>query len=161
MWSNHLDNYRSSKYLASLQEYLEGSEINTESALTIASNLKAIYLDLLSRRPSFSDQTLKQSVNLFAKLDHLFFQKVLRKVVSEEEHSLLISAIGNFGQFLAEQFKNFHSLDSSQSSHPISNVAFLIKGPFNLAHMSFVKAFIFGHVQTSEKIITPTSCIFG
>ena len=67
----------------------------------------------------------------------------------------MIGAIGNFGQFLAEQFKNFHSLDSSQSSHPISNVAFLIKGPFNLAHMSFVKAFIFGHVQSSEKIITP------
>lgn len=150
-----MDNYHGSKYFVSLHEYLEGTEIKSESTLTIASNLKAIYLDLLSSRPSFSHKTIEQTINLFAKLDHLFFFKILRNVVAEEEHSLLISAIGNFGQFLAEQFKNYHSLDPSQFSYPISNVAFLIKGPFDLAHMSFVKAFIFGHLQSSERRIAP------
>lgn len=150
-----LNNYHCSQYLVPLCEYLEGNEITSESALAIASNLKAIYLDFLSSRPSFSDQEIKESINSFAKLDHLFYQQVLRKVVSEDEHSILISAIGNFGQFLACQFKNHHYPEASQFTYPISNVAFLIKGAFNFAHMSFVKAFLFGYAQSREQKLTP------
>ena len=117
----------------------------------ISSNLKSRYLDLLEL--SADDSSLPGLINLFSECDHLYFKKVLSKVTSEEDHSLLIHSISNFGVYLSQRFQSVAS--QNEVSGDLERILFVIKGPFNLAHMSFAKSFYLGYTLNDAKLTFP------
>ncbi|KZR73691.1 hypothetical protein [Prochlorococcus marinus] len=143
-----------SRHLESLERYVENLGGASLDAIDLASRLKSLYISFIESNPGNLGVTeLKLIVNSFANIDELYFKNVLSRVISEEEHSLLISAIGNFGQYLSNLFQSYSQDLGNYRSRSISNVLFVIKGPFSLAHMSFVKSFTLGWLSCKDRHI--------
>ena len=132
----------------------------SQEVFDIASDLKSIYFKLDDFDDCFSQITLKELeyyINYFSTIDHLFSTKVLKKVASEEQHQLLSKAIYNFGQYFARMatIKLERAIPKDNKLSKKENCLFLVKGPYNLAHTSFSKAFYLGHNKISEKLVNP------
>ncbi|MDA9739814.1 hypothetical protein N9U66_00305 [Synechococcus sp. AH-736-M20] len=119
----------------------------------ISSQLKEYFVYFERSSHVLEKKTLEYCINLFSTIDHLFFSKILSRQTSEESHALLITSISNFGQLLSLIFQNYYSSDYCSSS--VSNILFIVKGPFDLAHASFAKSFILGHSSCNSSISCP------
>jgi len=141
-----------------LQGYVHSlRDTTTTSHLTVCGELKRRFIELRTNDKNIASSDLKYLINLFAEIDHLFFRNVLGRIATEEEHALYISAIGNFGQYLSLMFQERYGRNDTllPSNSSIANVLFIIKGPFDLAHMSFVKSFIHGLSKCKHAEIKP------
>lgn len=139
--------------LEKLDKYADSlGRIQSLDPKEICSNLKEIYIEFYFHSASILPSNLNELINYFSDIDHLFYTNVLTKTVSEEDHALYISAIGNFGQLLSLKLQeNVHSTYLDFKHCQLTNVLFIIKGPFNLAHMSFAKSFLYGQFRESGK----------
>ena len=144
--------------LEKLHKYADSlGRIQSLDPKEICSNLKEIYIEFSFHSASILPSNLNELINYFSDIDHLFYTNVLTKTVSEEDHALYISAIGNFGQLLSLKLQeNVHSTYLDFKHCQLTNVLFIIKGPFNLAHMSFAKSFLYGQFRESGSIIWPS-----
>ncbi|MCP9890253.1 hypothetical protein KBY57_04135 [Cyanobium sp. Aljojuca 7D2] len=127
------------KYVCALEDakFLDQKEICLK--------LKEIYIDFSSHPSNLLQHDLKGLINYFSDIDHLFYRNVLSKTISEEDHSVYINSIGNFGQLLSLALQqNMNGLCFDTGHCKIENILFIIKGPFDLAHMSFPKSFFYG-----------------
>ena len=66
-----------------------------------------------------------------------------------------MSAVGYFGQYLANDFHQKYRLQRDSNSFSVAKILFVIKGPFALAHMSFAKSFYYGYNKSKDKQIFP------
>jgi len=144
-------------WLNKLYRYTQGLESKSIDTAQVTEFLKANYCEFISYDESEYMDDLKNLINCFSSCDHLFFLNVLRKLTTEDDHLILTSAIGNYGKFLATLFYKNNSLReiSSATTFNKSNIVFVIKGPFNLAHMSFAKSFYAGYKISKSKKINP------
>ena len=122
------------------------------SAVDISSSLREYFTYFENSSQQLGKSNIQHCIDLFDVIDHVFFVKVLSKQVTEENHELLASSIANFGQLLSLSFQ--HLFPSCCLSSNKSNIMFIVKGAFELAHMSFAKSFLLGHElnETSTSI---------
>ena len=71
---------------------------------------------------------------------------------------MLLNSIGNFGQLLSLIFQNYYPSEYSNAS--ISNILFIVKGPFDLAHVSFAKSFVLGYSSCNTSISSCPKFLF-
>lgn len=130
--------------------------VETIDSGEVCSVLKNIYISLVMEK-STVEEDLEKLINSFSECDHLFFVAVLSRITSEEDHALLIKAIGNFGQFLSLSLQKYLNNDAIEyfSDLDATKVLFIIKGPFDLAHMSFAKSFLKGFILDKQKKVKP------
>ena len=143
--------------LKPLHSYIESlKNVETIEAYKVSSDLKKLYIDFVLEEQSFEND-IEQLINLFCKCDHLFYMVVLSRITSEDDHALLIRAIGNFGQLLSLRFQQYVNQGAIRSfeKFDICKALFVIKGTFNLAHMSFAKSFLKGFSIDQEKNVQP------
>ena len=140
--------------LQALYDYIDS--IDAINVFEISAELKSRYLDFVEvPLPSIS---LPDAIELFSKCDHHFFSKALGKVLSEEDHCILLHAISNFGVYLSSLFQVSHESKKEQhqpTEYIEENLLFVIKGPFDLAHMSFAKAYYLGYLRSISKPLNP------
>lgn len=152
MINNKFSAQHEAKVLQGLLTFISSIDENSSiDSRLISSELKTRYLDLLELLADNS--SLPDLINLFSACDHLYYKKVLSKVTSEEDHSLLIHSISNFGVYLSQRFQTLSPQYEIRGN--LEKVLFVIKGPFNLAHMSFAKSFYLGYTSNDTKLTFP------
>lgn len=139
--------------LTQLYEYVQSPITRKKTANVIAADLKILYLQFISDFCPAKDN-IEKTIEVFSRIDHIYCARILHGLSSEEDHSLLIHAISNFGQHLSVEFQKQYQ--DNDGDYPAQNAAFIIKGPFDLAHMSFVKSFIYGCVKNKGGLVNPS-----
>lgn len=145
------------RHLSLLQDlYYYIDSIVFINAYEISAALKSRYLDFVEI--PLPSHYLPDAIELFSKCDHRFFVKALGKVATEEDHSILLHAISNFGIYLSSLFRL--SVEFKQEQYCVTpgseeSLLFVIKGSFDLAHMSFAKSYYLGYLRSECKPVHP------
>ena len=99
---------------------------------------------------------LSHAINRYSIIDHLLFETYIRR---EEDPTRFRRAFWNvnfFGQLLANRFsdidlivedvkrKNLIQTPSNSSASEVRKIAFVLKGPYALAHVEFLHSFLEG-----------------
>ncbi|WP_162176160.1 hypothetical protein [Synechococcus sp. KORDI-49] len=107
-------------------------------------------------------QSLKDTVDWFSSLDHELFLPYVRRVENPERFRTAFWNVNSYAQVLSSRFHD-HWVAGSEASEPrpskllnnnksLKKILFILKGPYELAHVEFLNALLHGSNYFSSVI---------